>query len=242
MTVAKRAARVLLGAALLAAMVGAGATGTAAAADDDGELVDVGKTVADLEKKMFELREHGRSARKGELSAAAVCGNDVPEPIFSAWGDGGLYVPAPDGDLESLDGWTVNKHSGRAENSPFRHGGASLFLEEKGEAISPAMCVTVDHPTIRFFAANSGDPESELEVEILYEGLDGKVKKLKVAKLRGNAQWAPTTVVPLYVNMLGATSEDGLTAVAVRFKAKGVKVKGAGWKIDDLCVDPIKIW
>lgn len=242
MSVRKRAARVLLGAALFAAIVGAGATGTAAAADDGDELVDVGKTVVDLEKKMFELRQHGQSARKGALSAASVCGDEVPEPVFSAWGDGGLYVPAPEGDLESLDGWTLNKHTGRAENSPFGRGFASLFLEEKGEAISPAMCVTVDHPTIRLFAANTGDPESELEVEILYEGLDGKMKKLKVAKLRGNAQWGPTTVIPLYVNMLGAASEDGLTAVAVKFKARGVKNKGAGWKIDDLCVDPLKIW
>ena len=242
MSMRKRAVRVLLGATLAAALVGAATAGPAAAADDDGDLVDVGKTVTDLEKKMDELHARGRWARKGELSADAVCGDAAPETVFSQFGDGALYVPAPGGDAESLDGWTQNKHTGRSENSPFRRGQSSLFLEEGGEAVSPAMCVSVDHPTIRLFAANTGDPDSELEVEILYEGVDGKIKKLKVAKLRGTPEWAPTTIIPLYVNMLGAASEDGLTAIAVKFKAKGVKVKGAGWKLDDLCVDPIKIW
>jgi hypothetical protein len=242
MSVRKRAARVLLGVAIGAVVLCAATTGTAVAADDDGELVDVGKTVVDLERKMADLREHGRSARKGELSAAAACGAESPETIFSSWGDGALYVPAPGGDAETLDQWTLNKHTGRAENSPFRSGGGSLFLEDKGQAISPAMCVSVDHPTIRLFAANTGDEESELEVEILYEGLDGKIKKLKVAKLRGKSAWAPTTIIPLHVNVLGAASEDGLTAIAVKFKAKDVKVSSAGWKIDDLCVDPLKIW
>ncbi len=238
----KRAARVLLGAVLATAVLGAAMAGPAAAADDDGELVDVGKTVQGLEKKLDELRAHGRWARKGELSSAALCGDAAPEPVFSPFGDSALYVPAPGGDAESLDDWTLNKHTGRAENSPFRPGQSSLFLEEGGEAISPAMCVSVDHPTIRMFAVNTGDADSELEVEILYEGVDGKIKKLKVAKLRGSAQWAPTTIIPLYVNMLGAASEDGLTAVAVKLKAKGVKQRGAGWKIDDVCVDPIKVW
>jgi hypothetical protein len=238
----KRAVRVLLGAVLSAAIVGAATTGAAAAAEDEGELVEVGKVVAGLEKKMNELREHGRRARKGELSAAAACGDETAQTAFSEWGDDGLYVPAPGGDVETLEEWTLNKHTGRAENSPFRRGAGSLFLEEKGEAISPAMCVSVNHPTIRMFAANTGDEESELEVEILYEGLDGKIKRLKVAKLRGSAAWAPTTIVPLYVNMLGAASEDGFTAIAVKFRARGVKVKNAGWKIDDLYVDPLKVW
>ena len=98
------------------------------------------------------------------------------------------------------------------------------------------------HPTIRLFAANTGGEDAELEVEILYEGLDGKLQKLKVAKLRGGASWAPTSVVPLYVNMLAAASEDGLTAIALKFKTHGVKEKDGGWKIDDLLVDPLKTW
>ena len=161
---------------------------------------------------------------------------------FSAWGDAAGYVSAPGGDVEALDGWSLNKHVRSAENSPFGRGSASLFLGEKGEAISPPICVSVLHPTIRLFAANTGGEDAELEVEVLYEGLDGKLQRLRVAKLRGGASWAPTRVVPLYVNMLAAASEDGLTAIALKFKTHGVKEKDGGWKIDDLLVDPLKTW
>jgi hypothetical protein len=213
-------------------------TGTALGAEDEGELVDVSKTVSDLDEEMVKLRERGRWAREGKLSAAAVCGDDAPARVFSAWGDAGAYVPAPEGNLESTASWTLNKHARSAENSPFSTGGSSLFLPDHGEAISPAFCVSTTHPTIRLFAASTADEESELEVEILYESLDGKVKKLRVAKLRGRQDWAPTTIVPLHVNMLGAASEDGFTAVAVKFKAKDVRSKTGGWKLDDLFVDP----
>jgi hypothetical protein len=236
-----RALRAVTGVVVAAAMLAATAT-TAAAAEDEGELLDVTKTVASLEKKMNELRERGQGARKGELSAAALCSDAQAEPVFGSWGDSSLYVPAAGGDAESLEGWSLNKHVGRGSNSPFSRGSSSLFLGEKGEAISPAMCVSVAHPTIRLFASNTADEDSELEVEIYYEGLDGKVKKLKVAKLRGGASWAPTTIVPLHVNMLGAAAEDGMTAIAVKFKAKDVKKKDAGWLIDDLYVDPLKTW
>jgi hypothetical protein len=216
-------------------------TSTAAAAEDD-ELLDVGKTVTSLEKKMSELHARGQWAKKGLLSASAVCADAPTDTVFSSWGDDATYVGAPAGDLESLEGWSVNKHAARAENSPFGRGSSSLFLGEKGEAISPAMCVGVGHPTIRLFAANTGGSESELEVEVLYEGFDGKIKKLKVARLHGGPVWAPTSIVPIYVNLLGAASEDGLTAIAIHFKSRDVKSKGGGWKLDDMYVDPLKTW
>ncbi len=239
----RAAARLTCGVVLaLVAVATMAATATAAVDEDEDELTDVGKTVTSLQKKLDELHERGGLAKKGVLSAAAVCGDEAPQQSFSAWGDEAGYVSAPGGDIEALEGWSLNKHVRSAENSPFGRGSASLFLGEKGEAISPAICVSVLHPTIRLFAANTGGEEAELEVEILYEGLDGKLKKLKVAKLRGGAAWAPTRVVPLYVNMLAAASEDGLTAIALKFKTHGVKEKDGGWKIDDLLVDPLKTW
>jgi hypothetical protein len=225
----------------VAAMLVAGMTATAAFADDE-ELLDVGKTVSSLDKKMSELRARGQWAKKGLLSASAVCGEAEGDAVFAPWADPATYVAAPGGDLEDIEQWSANKHASTAENSPFRSGSSSLFLGDKGEAISPAICVSVGHPTIRLFAANTGGADSELEVEILYEGFDGKVKKLKVARLQGGPEWAPTSIVPIYVNLLGAASEDGYTAIAVRFKAHDVKIKGGGWKVDDLYVDPLKTW
>jgi hypothetical protein len=235
-----RAARVLAGLTVGVFMLGVTAT-SAVAAEDEGELIEVEKTVQNLEQEMAKLRERGERARKGELSAAAVCGDQASSRVFSSWGDEADYVPAPEGNLESVERWTLKKHARHvAKNSPFGPGSSSLLLPDHGEAISPAMCVSTQHPTIRLFAANTGDPESRLEVEILYENVEGKLKKLKVARLRGGSDWAPTTIVPLHVNMLGAAHEDGFTAIAVKFKAKDVKSDDddAGWMLDDVYVDP----
>jgi hypothetical protein len=232
-----RAVRV--GLLLILSVLALSAVSVAYAGDDDDELVDVSKTVASLEKKMDELREHGRWAREGKLSLSAFCGEDGGSPVFAAWGDSANYVFAPGGDFESPSGWTLNKHASlSSQNSPFSVGGSSLFLGDKGEAVSPAICVSALHPTFRFFAVNGVSAESKLEVEILYEGLDGKVKKLKVARLNGGDSWMPTVTIPLHVNMLAAASADGFTAVAFKFKTQGAKTKDGGWLIDDVLVDP----
>jgi hypothetical protein len=211
----------------------------AQAGGEEEELIDVSKSVASLEKKMDELRERGRWAREGDLSLSAVCRNDEASSRFAPWGDSASYVPAPEGDFESTSGWTLNKHASLSvQNSPFSSGSSSLFLGEKGEAISPAMCVSTFHPTFRFFTLNGGSAESKLQVEVLYEGLDGKVKKLKIARLSGGESWMPSLSIPLYVNMLAAASQDGFTAVAFKFKAHGAKSEDGGWLIDDLFVDP----
>jgi hypothetical protein len=209
------------------------------AGGDEEELIDVSKSVASLEKKMDELRERGRWAREGDFSVSAVCRDDEASSRFAPWGDSASYVPAPEGDFESTSGWTLNKHASLSvQNSPFSIGSSSLFLGEKGEAISPAMCVSTFHPTFRFFALNGASAASKLQVEVLYEGLDGKVKKLKIARLSGGGSWMPSLSIPLYVNMLAAASQDGLTAVAFKFKAHGAKSEDGGWLIDDLFVDP----
>jgi hypothetical protein len=213
----------------------------AVAGGDDEELVDVSKTVADIEKKMGELRERGRWAKRGKLSLAAVCGEERTERVFLPWLDPAEYTLAPQGDFESGSEWTLKKDAAVMEgNSPFSGGQRSLFLPDHGEAISPVICVSVAHPTIRLFARNGGSSESKLEIELIYEDTSGKVRKLKIAKLRGSDAWNPSIVIPIYVNVIAAAVEDGITAVAFKFKAKDVNAKGGGWQLDDFYVDPFK--
>jgi hypothetical protein len=230
---------VRMGLLLVVGVLALSVVSVAYAGGDEEDLVDVSKTVASLDKKMDELRMRGRWAREGRLSLNALCRENEATRAFAPWGDSADYVPAPEGDFESPSGWTLNKHASlSAVNSPFSTGGSSLFLGEKGVAISPAMCISTLYPTFRFFALNGASAESKLEIELLYEGIDGKVKKLRVARLSGGDSWMPTLTIPLYVNMLAAVSEDGFTAVAFSFKTYGAKTKDGGWLIDDVFVDP----
>ena len=214
---------------------------TATAGADEPELIDVSKKTNEIQNKISELRERGRWARRGELSMAAVCGDEESSKVFASWGDMADYVPAPQGDVESTTGWDLDDHASVIdENSPFSGGSHSLLLTDGADATTPVICISTSHPTIRFFAANTGAANARLEIEIVYEDLDGHVKKLKIARLRGSDEWNPTIIVPIYMNMLAAASEEGVTAVALRFKARDVKSKNEGWKIDDVAVDPWK--
>ena len=216
----------------------AAAPGMAADTSDD-QLVDVSHQVSDIHKKMNDLIAHGRWARSGELLASADCGYGDASQVFSPWGDPSLYTLAPQGDLLPSDDWTLDKESSVVVGAdPYSGAIQSLELEKGAEAASPAMCVNLDNPTIRFFARDvGGNGKSNLKMDVLYEDFDGHVKHLTIAKLRLQDEWTPTVIVPMYMNVLALASPDGLTAVAFKFKAEGLQ-NDETLSISSLYVDP----
>jgi hypothetical protein len=211
----------------------------AADGTSDDQLVDVSKQVAGIQKKMNDLLAHGRWARSGELLAGADCGYGDPAQIFSPWGDPALYALAPQGDLSPSDEWTLDKEAAVAVGGdPFSGALQSLELAKGAEAVSPAMCVNLDNPTIRFFARDvGGNGKSNLKVDVLYEDFDGHVKHLTVARLHLGTEWQPSVIVPMYMNVLALASPDDITAVAFNFKAEGLQ-KDETLSISSLYVDP----
>lgn len=208
-------------------------------ADDDPQLLDVSKQVAGIEKKMSDLLAHGQWARAGKLLSGADCGYGDPSPFFAVWGDTASYALAPEGDLSATDGWTMNKQAtvvGAAD--PFSGAAQSLQLVKGAEAATPAMCVNLDNPTIRFFVRDiGGNEKSRLKVDVLYEDFGGHVKHLTIAKLKAGNEWQPSVILPMYVNMLALAAPNGLTAVAFRFKAEGLQ-KDEALSISSIYVDP----
>jgi hypothetical protein len=229
---------------ILVAAVASIATASALAEDgtsEDAQLVDVSKQVAGIEKKMNDLLGHGRWAKTGALLAGADCGYGEPSTYFAPWGDDATYMLAPQGDLSETDGWTLSKEARVAFSpDPFSGAGQSLELAKGAEAATPAMCVNLDHPTVRLFIRDSGGNEkSHLKVDVLYEDFGGHVKHLTIAKLRAGSEWRPSVIVPMYMNRLALASPSGLTAVAFRFKAQGLQ-KSETLSISSLYVDPFR--
>jgi hypothetical protein len=206
---------------------------------DDVQLLDVSKQVSGIEKKMNDLLAHGRWARAGELLESADCGYGAPAPVFAQWGDIAMYTLAPQGDLSTSDGWTLNKQATVVPLAdPFSGAGQSLQLAKGAQAATPAMCVNLDNPTIRFFVRDlGGNGKSQLKVEVLYEDFNGHVKHLPIAKLRAGSEWQPSVILPMYVNMLALASPSGLTAVAFQFKAEGLQ-KDETLSLSSVLVDP----
>ena len=232
----------LLGLCLVALMMTAAPIAAAGGEATEGdEIVDVSKQVSDIEKKLDDLLDHGRWATAGDLLENADCGYGEPSTFFKPWGDGADYMLAPQGDLSETDEWTLDKDA-EVDSSADPYSGAvrSLRFRKGAEAATPAMCVNLDHPTIRFFVRDvGGNGKSNLKVDVLYEDFGGHIKHMTVAKVRAGSTWRPSVIIPMYVNMLALASPSGLTAVAFRFKAEGLQ-KGETVSISSLYVDPFK--
>ncbi len=225
-------------------LAGSAATGAFAAdaAGDDTQLSDVSKQVSAIQKKLDDLLAHGRWATAGKLLAGADCGYGEPSSLFAAWGDDAAYVLAPQGDFAASDGWTLNKQATVVPSAdPFSGAENSLQFVKGAQAATPAMCVNLDNPTIRFFVRDlGGNDKSQLKIDVLYEDLDGHVKHLTVARVRAGGEWQPSVILPIYMNILALASPSGVTAVAFRFKAEGLQ-KDETLSISALYVDPLKM-
>jgi hypothetical protein len=166
---------------------------------------------------------------------AAGCPERPLDRTFLPWLDPAWYTQAPNGDFESGSGWTLERGAVVVDgNSPFLAGGSSLALPSGGSATSSSMCIGVEHPTLRFFARNTGDPTSVLTVSVVFRDLLGVRRTLPVGFVTARSSWAPTPIVPVVVNLLSVLGEQ---QVAFRFTA----ADGRGeWTIDDVYVDPYK--
>jgi hypothetical protein len=171
---------------------------------------------------------------------AAGCPDQPLARTFQPWLDPAWYMAAPDGGLEAGgEGWTLGGGAAVvAGNEPFyvgdRGDGRSLALAPGATATTPAVCIGVEHPTLRFFARNTGSAASTLEVSVVFRDLLGQTRSLPVGAIVAGDAWAPTPVVPVLVNLLSLLGDQ---QVAFRFAAPG---DGGEWTIDDVYVDPYK--
>ena len=182
-------------------------------------------------------------ASAGPLVASATgCTDPAFENPFVPWLDPAHYVLAPDGTLEDgAAGWTLDGAATVSGNEPFYVHGAgesrSLEIAPGGSATTPAMCVGIEHPTLRFFAHRSGGSLlSALRVEVLFEDAGGDVHSLPIGTHSAlGTNWAPTLQMVVGANLLALLPNER-TAVAFRFTA----ASSATWRIDDVYVDPYR--
>lgn len=222
-----------------------GACGVAVAGSIDesatSQLVDNSHQLGDLQKKLGELQSKGQFARAGRLSATADCGFDEPSPVFLPWGDLAGYSLIPQGDLTDTSEWDLKNVTLSDEHDPVTGGaGSLLFTKGDSEAVTPVMCVSLDHPTLRLFLADrGGNGKAHLDVNVVYEGLDGNTHDLTLARLKVGPSWAPSIVMPIGVNVLSAASASGWTPVAFEFDVHGLQ-KGETFSLGGVYVDPLR--
>jgi hypothetical protein len=165
--------------------------------------------------------------------AYACDGQELEQP-FTRWGDAANYTLVGDGDLTGgAAGWRLDGADLVADNEPwYVHGGdtaSALRLRAGDSATTPPLCVSLLHPTMRFFVRNGGGLLGTLSVEVVTSG--GLALPVGiVAGLLGDDDWAPSAPMPVLANLV----DD---EVSFRFTAGGL---GGTWTIDDVYVDPYK--
>jgi len=173
-------------------------------------------------------------------SAQAGCSYSGAKQVFSPWGDQRNYVLAPDGGFEAGGaGWSLTRDAKVVDgNESFYLNGAgdskSLSLPAGSSAVSPPVCMSIDTPSFRLMARNSGDPSSRLRVEAVYNLL-GLVRTKVVSNLSAGSSWAPTQSVSTVLGL--STIVGTLIPSAIEIRIAPVDAKG-NWQIDQLYIDP----
>jgi hypothetical protein len=153
---------------------------------------------------------------------------------FTQWSDYAQYTLVGDGDLTAGGaGWDLDGADLVDDNEPwYVHGGdtpRALRLRAGDSATTPPICVSLAHPTMRFFLRNRGGLLGTLTVEVITSsGLALPVGI--IPGLLGDDDWNPSAPLLVVGNLL----DD---EVSFRFTAGGI---GGSYVIDDVYVDPYK--
>lgn len=174
------------------------------------------------------------------VPARAACPDAPILHPFAQWGDDGDYVGVPGGTFEPALTWTATGSAALvAEDDPFDVAGdgmSSVRLGTGDSVTSPVLCVSKNHPHMRFLA-RAADGKSHLRIEVLYSDAKSKERVVALAEQPGERypQWSPSGDVMLK-KALPPKIEDARD-VRLRFS---VRDRSGEWLVDDVFVDPHK--
>lgn len=176
------------------------------------------------------------------LSAATAqaCSYTGAEQVFKPWGDSHSYVLAPDGGFEAGGiGWGLSGGAKAVE------GNESFYLNDSGDtrslslpagstAVSPPVCMSIDTPTFRLLARNTGDTSSGLRVEAVYPLL-GLIRTKTISTVYAGSNWAPSQQMSTVLTLSTVVGTLIPSSVQIRITPLG---SGGNWQVDDLYIDP----
>jgi hypothetical protein len=173
-------------------------------------------------------------------AAAQACSYTGAEQVFKPWGDSNSYVLAPDGGFEAGGaGWAL---SGGAKTVA---GNESFFLNDAGDsnslslpsgssAVSPPVCMSLDTPTFRLLARNTGNTSSGLRVEAVYPLL-GLIRTKTISTISAGPNWAPSQQMSTVLTLSTIVGTIIPSSIQIRITPTG---SGGNWQVDDLYIDP----
>jgi hypothetical protein len=182
-------------------------------------------------------------AQAGILAGTAQnCQSQTLYRTFLPYTDLAQYQLAPDGQFAAGGaGWSM---SGGAQvvaggDGVSLNGAApstsALSLPAGSSATSPTVCVGIGNPDLRFFATNTADPTSVLNVSVNWIGPAGLPMTTQIGAVTADGTWQPMPVDPIIVNLLPLLPGNQ-TPVTFTFAPSDNE---GSWQIDDVWVDPV---
>lgn len=166
----------------------------------------------------------------GEMTE--TCGETVAFKAFAAFGDQADYAFAPGGTFEQgAAGWSLDQAqvvSGN-ETAGVYAGSRSLFIRDRGRAVSPWFCVTADHPHFRY-VARGGEIEMEIDYKIVG---DDDIDDDLVGETNAPRSWAASQQHELATEIPSSKLSKGVVARII-FEAEDDV-----W-VDNVLVDPYR--
>ncbi len=156
---------------------------------------------------------------------------------FAGFGDSASYSPISGGSFEEgSPGWSLTNAAVVAGNESYGVAGGShsLAIQPNGVAVSPAFCVSIAQPTLRFFARQTSGSWGVLNVILRWQEANGTTHETTLGSLQSGTAWKPSPVLALAGTLPIWQAGETLTA---RLVLKPEPYGGA-WAVDDAYVDP----
>ena len=175
-------------------------------------------------------------------AAEAACPPQPAKQAFKPWLDLANYTLTEGGAFEqSTTAWTLSGARVVTGNEPYYlnapRDARSLLLGSGGVATSPATCVSLEHPTVRFMVRSTGSPLGVLAVQALVRDGNGLLDVVPMGVVTGlGSAWRPSLPMVLANGLVGSLV-DGSADVRFRFTVLGL---GGAFQVDDVFVDPYR--
>ena len=171
-------------------------------------------------------------------AAQAACPSAATAKAFSAFGDSADYSLLSNGAFESgTGGWSLSGASVVSGNESFKVRAStdakSLAIGARGRVVSPAFCVSTDHPSFRFFAKRTSGTWGVLNVSLRWK-VDGATSETVVGSVTTGPEWTPTQSFSLS-QILGLWNADQVGTAQIVLDPEDY---GGDWAIDDVYIDP----
>ena len=172
-------------------------------------------------------------------AAQAACPKTPTTKAFKAFGDTANYSLLANGGFEyGTGGWSLSGASVVSDNESYKVRSAtdskSLAITPTGRVVSPAFCVSTDHPSFRFFAKRTSGTWGVLDVSLRWSVDDGATNQTMVGAVTTGTTWTPTQSFGLS-QVMGLWNSNQTAKVQIVLEPEDY---GGAWAVDDVYVDP----